>query len=146
MRHVHQHRLRTRCTTTPAWNRRRGPHRTRPRCDPHPRPRDQAVVDEVHRGAVTNLTVGKTASLVIKYTRAVDSTIAGAVTIGAELIGTGPLRGTITDTTIAFSTIGDQCSIEWTGSISARHLAGVYRVSAPDLPIPEQLGVWAVSR
>jgi len=126
--------------------RRRGPRLTRSPRGTRPQPRSRAVADHHHRGVVTNLTVGKTATLVIRFTRGIGEAITGAVAIGPELSGSGPLRGTITGTTIVFATVGELCSIAWSGAIGEQHIAGVYTVTAPVLPIADQIGVWAVAR
>jgi len=130
------------------WRQRRGPRCASPA---QRRTRRQIEVERLESGALAftgitaNLTTGTLATVSLQY-EVFGETITGAVAISAPLTGSGPLTGTVVGNRIAFTTTSDTGTITWTGIIAGRHLCGLYWVSRAGIPVPEQIGVWSVSR
>lgn len=112
-------------------------HRHRPRC--------RLRSDGSFAGFVRNCTVGKTASMVLRFVRSNNGEISGAISIGPELVGSGGVTGSIAGTRITFSSDNPRCRIAWSGSLLPRRITGTYVVVASTTGTTGQAGVWSVA-
>jgi hypothetical protein len=96
-----------------------------------------------YSGTCTNQTYGISARLRLVVDE-FDGVLSGDLDITGELVGGGPIRGTIEGDCLNFATYGWFGLISWSGRIRGKTISGCYRVDSPDGST--QHGVWSVSR
>lgn len=110
-------------------------------------------VDGRWRGSCQNTTYGANASLEVSLIKT-GSSIRGTLMLGGdELVGSGPLSGSVSGNSISFTTPGDNqafTSILWSGHVSGDSISGTYRVeptaAAAAMGIPVQVGTFLLNK